>query len=150
MGIFVNRGNSSFKHRDDVLTVLVHLGYLEQECGGNDQVHKANTPILEYNDENSISCVVTLAYYNAVNEYTLIRKMPAGKGYADIVFLPRKKSDKPATVVELEYDRSAGGAIAKIEECRYSKALKEYQGTLLLVGINYQKETKGYSCVIEA
>ncbi len=113
-------------------------------------MHRANTSILEYNDENSISCVVTLAYYNAVNEYTLIREMPAGKGYADIVFLPRRKSYKPAMVVYMKYDKSAGGAIAQIEERRYSKALKEYQGTLLLVEINYQKETKEYSSVVEA
>lgn len=191
---------TSFKRRDDVLTALVHLGYLgydsdrlevyipneevrgafatvirdtdwtpvisavqasdallratwnrdgEAVARGISQVHRANTSILEYNDENSISCVVTLAYYNAVNEYTLIREMPTGKGYADIVFLPRRKSDKPAMVIELKYDKSAGGAIAQILERRYPEALKEYRGNLLLVGINYQKETKEYSCVIQ-
>lgn len=63
-----------------------------------------------------------------VNEYTLIREMPAGKGYADIVFLPRRKSDKPVMVVELKYDKSAGGAIAQIEERQYPEALEEYAG----------------------
>lgn len=191
---------TSFKSRDDVLTVLIHLGYLaydrdEREAyipneevraafanavrgtdwtpvvqamkqsdqllratwnrdedavaKGVDEVHMANTSILEYNDENSLSCVITLAYYNAVNDYTLIREMPAGKGYADIVFLPRKHSSKAAMVVELKYDKSAEGAIEQIKEKRYAKALEDYQGNVLLVGINYDKETKEHTCVIE-
>ena len=52
-------------------------------------------------------------------------------------------------VVELKYNKSAEGAIAQIKEKRYSEALKDYQGNLLLVGINYSKETKEHSCVIE-
>lgn len=191
---------TKFKSRDDVLTVLIHLGYLaydadrreayipnedvktafvnavqdtdwtpvvqairqsdrllratwnrdiEAVAKGINEVHMANTSILEYNDENALSCVITLAYYNAVNEYTLIREMPSGKGYADIVFLPRKHSDKPAMVVELKYHQSAEGAIAQIKEKKYSKALEDYQGNLLLVGINYDKEKKEHSCVIE-
>ncbi len=182
MGIFVNRGNSSYDSdrlevyipneevRGAFATVIRDTDWTpvisavqasdallratwnrdgEAVARGISQVHRANTSILEYNDENSISCVVTLAYYNAVNEYTLIREMPTGKGYADIVFLPRRKSDKPAMVIELKYDKSARGAIAQILERRYPEALKEYRGNLLLVGINYQKETKEYSCVIQ-
>ena len=75
--------------------------------------------------------------------------MPSGKGYADIVFLPRKQSDKPAMVVELKYDKSAKGAIAQIKEKQYMEALAEYKGNLLLVGINYDKEKKKHSCIIE-
>ena len=56
-----------------------------------DRIHSENTSILNYNDENALSCVITLAYYNAVNEYTLIRELPTGYGFADIVFLPRKQ-----------------------------------------------------------
>lgn len=191
---------TSFKNRDDVLTVLIHLGYLayddmrreayipNEEVRGAfskvikttdwtpvieavkasddllratwdrdadavakavDKVHMSNTSVLNYNDENALSCVITLAYYNAVNDYTLIREMPAGKGYADIVFLPRKYSDKPAMVVELKYNKSANGAISQIRERRYTEGLKEYRGNLLLVAINYDKETKKHSCVIE-
>lgn len=73
-----------------------------------DTVHEANTTIVKYNDENSLSCVIALAYYNAINEYTIIRELPSGKDYADIVFLPRKKSDKPAMLVELKWDKSVG------------------------------------------
>ena len=109
----------------------------------------ANTSILSYNNENALSCVITLAYYNAVNEYTLIREMPAGKGYADIVFLPRKCSDKPAMVVELKYDKTPQSAIEQIKERQYPEALKEHQGKVLLVGISYDKESKTHGCVIE-
>ena len=108
-----------------------------------------NTSILTYNDENSLSCVISLAYYNAMNEYTKIRELPTGKGFADIVYLPKKHSDKPAMIVELKYDKSAEGAIAQIKEKEYVESLKEYQGNLLLVGINYDKETKKHCCVIE-
>lgn len=114
-----------------------------------DEVHLSNISVLNYNDENALSCVITLAYYNAMNEYTLIREMPTGKGYADIVFLPRKCSDKPAMVVELKYNKSVGGAIQQIKDKQYVKVLEEYQGKILLVGINYSKETKKHSCIIE-
>ena len=114
-----------------------------------DQIQSENTSILTYNDENSLSCIISLAYYNAVNEYTKIRELPTGKGFADIVYIPKKYSDKPAMVIELKYNRSAEGAIAQIKEKRYVESLKEYRGNLLLVGINYDKETKKHSCVIE-
>ncbi len=52
-------------------------------------------------------------------------------------------------IVELKYDRSAEGAIAQIKEKRYVQSLKEYQGNMLLVGINYDKDTKKHTCVIE-
>lgn len=191
---------TTFASKDDVLTLLVHLGYLayNKETGcvfipnaevraefvraitGEqwkeviasikksdqllqatwqrseavvaqmiDEVHTENTSILTYNDENSLSCVISLAYYNAINEYTRIRELPTGKGFADIVYIPRKHSDKPAMIVELKYDKTAEGAIAQIKEKRYVESLKEYQGNMLLVGINYDKTTKKHTCNIE-
>ena len=191
---------TSFKSRDDVLTALIHLGYLAYDADtreayvpneevraaferavrdtgwdpvvqairdsdsllratwnrdadavaeGIDKVHMGNTSILQYNNENALSCVITLAYYNAANEYTLIREMPSGKGYADIVFLPRRYSTKPALVVELKYDQSAESAVAQIKDRRYPEALREYQGNILLVGISYNKEDKKHECTIE-
>ena len=58
-------------------------------------------------------------------------------------------ADKPAVVLELKWDLSAEGAIAQIRDRNYSEALKEYRGNLLLAGINYDKETKTHTCVIE-
>ena len=190
----------SVARKDDVLTVLVHLGYLAYHKESKqvyipneevraafisaikkskwkytinaiesseellkatweknekvvaekvDEVHMNNTSLLKYNDENTLSCVIALAYYHAVNEYVLVREFPTGKGYADIVFLPRRYSDKPAMIIELKYDQSAEGAIAQIKEKRYIEALKEYKGNLLLVGINYDKVTKQHTCKIK-
>lgn len=73
--------------------------------------------ILQYNDENFLSCTIQLAFYFAREYYTMIREMPAGKGFADICMIPRKKhSDKPAVVIELKWDKSAVGAIEQIKE----------------------------------
>ena len=52
-------------------------------------------------------------------------------------------------MIELKWDKSASGALAQIKEKHYGNALKDYQGNLLLVGINYDKTTKKHECVIE-
>jgi hypothetical protein len=198
VGTFEN-DMTSFHNRDDVLTLLIHLGYLAYDPGkeayipneevkgsfyrairatdwtpvleaykasdallkatlnmdcdavaaGIDAIHMANTSILNYNDENALACVITLAYYNAINKYTIHREQPAGKGYADMVFLPRKYSNCPAMVVELKMNQSAESALAQIKERRYVEALKTYEGKILLVGVNYDKETKEHTCKIE-
>lgn len=187
---------------DDVLTVLIHLGYLGYDsqnevayipneevrkafagavegtdwspvieairasdrllqatwdrdsdavAAGIEESHMANASILKYNDENSLRCVVRLAYYHAMNEYIIIDEMPSGKGYADLMFIPRPFSDKPAMVVELKYNKSAEGAIAQIKKQRYMKSLEGYKGRILLVGVNYHKDDrdKNYTCIIE-
>ena len=114
-----------------------------------DNIHAESTSILKYNDENSLSCVITLAYYSARQYYTIIRELPAGKGFADLVFVPLKGVDKPAMVVELKWDRSADTAITQIKEKNYPQALKEYKGNILLVGISYDTVSKQHSCKIE-
>ncbi|MCD8038682.1 MAG: PD-(D/E)XK nuclease domain-containing protein [Lachnospiraceae bacterium] len=115
--------------------------------------------MLTYNDENSLACSIYIAYYTAKNYYTIIRELPTGRGFADYVFIPRKNTDKPALIVELKYNKDADSAIKwttensvvhlQIHEKRYEGALKDYVGNMLLVGINYDKETKKHSCVIE-
>ena len=75
--------------------------------------------------------------------------MPSGKGFADICLIPRPMHmDKPAVVIELKKDKNAQGAIAQIKQKNYVKALEDYKGNLLLVGINYDKDKK-HTCVIE-
>lgn len=191
---------TSMRNQDDVLTLLIHLGYLafdqisssvyipnseiaaefiraiknsdwgavinaiehsqellqatwnmEEEKVAEilDEAHQAHTSILTYNDENSLSCVIALAYYAAQNEYVKVRELPSGKGFADIVFIPKRHSDKTAIIVELKYDKSAEGAISQIKEKRYVDSLEEYQGDLILVGINYDKKSKRHDCIIE-
>ena len=192
----------NFHTKDDVLTLLIHLGYLgydsiEKEAfipnkeiieefenamsvGGwpnvmnvlkaseklledtlrgdaesvakeLDKAHSEVASILTYNDENSLGCAVGLAYYSARKDYKLIRELPSGKGFADIVFLPLPHTNKPAMVVELKYDRSVRAAIQQIKDRQYTQAFEGYTGEILLVGVNYNKNTpdKPHSCVIE-
>ena len=191
----------TFDSADDVLALLIHLGYLayhherkivripneevksefvnsmqslrwsnvitaiessnkllhaiwnqdgETVAKGIEKVHEENTSILQYNDENSLSCVLSLALYGARDYYSIIRELPSGKGYADLVFLPRKKFlDKPAIVVELKWDQSVESAIDQIKQKNYLAALDEYEGNLLLVGMAYDKQDKSHRCVIE-
>lgn len=116
---------------------------------GIDRAHQ-EISILKYNDENTLSCTINLAFYFAREYYTIIRELPAGKGFADICLIPRKiYADKPAAVIELKWNKSVEGAISQIKEKRYVDALKDYQGNLLLVAVNYDKNTKRHSCEIE-
>ena len=116
---------------------------------GIDRAHR-EISILEYNDENSLSCVINLAFYFAREYYTIVRELPGGKGFADICLIPRKMHmDKPAVIIELKWDKDAAGAIAQIKDRNYVDALKDYVGNLLLAGISYDRKTKTHSCVIE-
>ena len=120
----------------------------EAVAKGIDRAHD-EISILQYNDENSLSCVIGLAFYFAKEYYTVIREMPSGKGFADIFLIPRPlHRDKPAAVIELKKDKTAEGAIEQIRRKDYVKALEDYQGNLLLVGINYDTDKK-HTCVIE-
>ena len=115
-----------------------------------EEVHDREIPFLVYNDENALSYTISLALYAARNFYTVHREWAGGKGFADLVFLPRKRfPEKPALVVELKWDQSAAGALEQIKRNEYCKSLSEYHGNLLLVGINYNKKTKEHECIIE-
>ena len=115
--------------------------------------HDAYTSVLKYNDENSLSCVLTMAYFTAPAYYNIVREMPAGKGFADFAFIPRVNAGhRPAMIVELKYNQSADTAIQQIKSNLYHGALAEYSDKILLVGINYDsegKDKKHHSCIIE-
>ena len=112
-------------------------------------VHQENTSILQYNDENALAYVVSLAYQAAHQYYKFFRELPAGKGFADIVLVPYRNVDKPAIVLELKYNKSAEGTIKQIKEKQYGEALRDWTGEVVLVGINYDKKTKNHECTIE-
>ncbi len=113
------------------------------------EVHVQNSSSLIYNNEISLGSVLALAYYSVCKDYTLIREMPTGNGFADMVFLPKRTSLNPALVLELKWDKTAEGAISQIKNKRYVSVLKEYKGNILLVGINYEKKSKKHQCRIE-
>ncbi|MCM1530269.1 MAG: PD-(D/E)XK nuclease domain-containing protein, partial [Alistipes sp.] len=138
----------SIKSSDELLKATLNCDE-EKVADLIDKAHSDNTSILKYNDENSLSCVISIAYYSARKTYAIERELPAGKGYADLVFRPRMNNSNPALIVELKYDKSAEGAIAQIHQKKYVDCLKSYSGEILLVGINYDKDSKSHTCKIE-
>lgn len=192
---------TSLQGKDDVLTLLIHLGYLayEEDTGRvripNEEVrseflraikngkrYELMQAILQsdtllqatwqkdgemvaailgelhqneiapqfYNNEQALRSVVKLGYLCGVDHYVKIEELPSGKGYADIVFLPRQGSSKPALLVELKWDKSCYEGLRQIKEKRYAQILRNYTGEVFLVGINYDKKSKRHTCRIES
>ncbi len=146
------------KRRRDRVPSLLDLGpefQRELVCNGEavakaiETIHDENTSILSYNNENSLACVISLAYYYAKNDYIVHREYASGKGFADLVLIPRKHVDSPAIVVELKYGTPVDTAISQILQKNYPAKVTEYVGNLLLVGISYDPKQKRHSCVIK-
>lgn len=191
---------TTIKSRDDVLTLLVHLGYLAynslQRCvyipneevrkefiralttgkhteiaklirnsdrlleatlnmdegavaAAIEEAHKAGAAPTFYNNEQALRSVIRVAYISCVDEFLKIDELPSGHGYADIVFFPKKASSLPLMLVELKWDKTEDGAISKIRNNDYPRALRDYGGDILLVGINYDAKSKKHTCKIE-
>ncbi len=194
-----NNDMVTFNSQDDVLTLLVHLGYLtfdsetyevaipnyevseqfastirnkdwaevSKSLKVSDELlqatlncdaekvaqlvsdsHSENTSILQYNDENSLACVLSIAYYSARKDYILHRELATGKGFADLVFIPRIGRMLPALIIELKKGHSAEEAIQQIKENNYLHKVSEHSSDVIFVGINYD-EKKGHTCIIE-
>ena len=194
----------TFRNRDDVLTLLIHLGYLAYDeetekvripneeirkefaktirdvkrdetirrvresdrliydtVHGNadavaaqiEKIHAEETAVLFYSDEQALRSVIKLAYFSYKDHYLKFEELPAGDGYADIVYFPKKDTMLPALVIELKWNKSAKGAIDQIKNKRYPEAIRDYGGEILLVGINYDKDApvgkRKHTCVIE-
>ena len=108
--------------------------------------------VIQYHDENSLSSVISIAYLSAMQYYFKpIRELPAGRGFADFVYLPKPeyKTSYPALLVELKWNKSTDTAMEHIRDKKYPDSILEYTGDLLLVGINYNKRTKEHECRIE-
>ena len=193
----------NFSCRDDVLTYLIHLGYLgydqihqcafvpneeirqelsravrrkkwqemitfsresesilqatldidsESVAEGVEKIHMGYASTIQYNNENSLSSVLTIAYLSSMQYYFRpIREFPTGRGFADFVYIPKPeyKAEYPALVVELKWNKNAQTALQQIHEKKYPSSILSYTGNILLVGISYDKKTKKHECVIE-
>ena len=115
-----------------------------------DDIHNSEIPIFQYNDENSLSCVVSMAYLFAREEYRIEREEKTGKGYADFVFHPRKRN-KTAFILELKKDTKPIKAINQMKEKDYAQKLREENEDkkILAVAICYNSKTKEHECMIE-
>ena len=193
----------SFKNKDDVITLLIHLGYLaydwkkkaayipneeirqefllatqeerwnelidfqreskklleatlDMDCEtvaeGIEKIHTQFASTIQYNDENSLSSVLTIAYLSAMEYYFIpIREMPTGRGFADYVFLPKPEysGEMPALLVELKWNKKVVTALQQIKDKQYVQAVSNYTGNILLVAIAYNKKSKEHECIIE-
>ena len=194
----------TFKNRDDVLTLLVHLGYLaydertekvripneeirlefsrivredrrpdtmqrvqasdrlimdtvhmnaEAVASQIEKVHMEATNPLNANNENALRAVIQLAYFSYKDYYLKMEELPTGRGYADIVYLPKPGESVPALVIELKWNKSAQAAIEQIKQRKYPEALRGWGGDILLVGVNYDRDApagqRKYDCAIE-
>jgi hypothetical protein len=188
------------RQKDDVLTLLVHLGYLAYDDSANsvyipneeirqefkraikngrhqevarliqtsdqllestlsmdseavaaaiEQAHQAGCAPLFYNNEQALRSVIRFAYISCVDEFLRVEELPSGRGYADVVYLPKKDSAMPIMLVELKWNRTAEGAIAQIRDRNYPQVLEGFGSEILLVGVNYDEKTKKHSCQIE-
>ncbi|MDO4325096.1 MAG: AAA family ATPase [bacterium] len=193
----------SFADKNDVITLLIHLGYLgynqrnqtafipneeirqefvaatrknkwsellefqrkseelldatldmdeEAVAEGIEKIHTEYASAIQYNNENSLSSVLTIAYLSAMQYYFRpMWEMPTGRGFADFVFIPKAEyaEDYPALLVELKWNKNAKAAIQQMKEKKYPSALEHYTGDILLVGVNYDKKSKAHQCIIE-
>ena len=194
---------SNIVNKDDVLTYLIHMGYLAYSADSKmafvpneeirqellratrrkqwnelmvfqreserlldatldmdgtsvaeqiEKIHEEYVSAIQYNNENSLSSVLAVAYLSAMQYYFKpIRELPTGRGFSDFVFIPKKEyaNEYPALVTELKWNKNAQTALNQIKEKQYPQSLLQYTGQILLIGINYDKKTKEHSCKIE-
>ena len=117
-----------------------------------EKIHEEYVSAIQYNNENSLSSVLAVAYLSAMQYYFKpIRELPTGRGFSDFVFIPKKEyaNEYPALVTELKWNKNAQTALNQIKEKQYPQSLLQYTGQILLIGINYDKKTKEHSCKIE-
>lgn len=133
----------------DALLAAILAGDEEKVAAGIERAHM-ETSHIKYNDENALSCTLSLALYTARKHYNVLRELPTGKGFADLVLLPRPMHGvRPALLVELKWDASAETALRQIQEKQYVAALEGFAGEAILVGISYDRKTRVHSCRIE-
>jgi hypothetical protein len=191
---------TSIECRDDVLTLLIHLGYLGYDAQSKcvfipneevrqefllaarmgkhteivnmikasdrlleatldmdeetvamaiEEAHSAGCAPLYYNNEQALRSVIKFAYISCVDEFVRIEELPSGRGYADVVYLPKKGSVLPIMIIELKWNRPVKGAIEQIKQRNYPQVLEGFENNMILVGISYDEKTKKHECVIE-
>ena len=129
----------SFASRDDVFAYLIHLGYLAYNLDEG----TCRIPNREVRDE----------WLNAIaddKDYS-VREMTAGKGFADLVYIPVHPGnpERPAMIMELKRNDLTESALEQIKNKQYFDALAHYQGRLLFVGIDYDEKEKTHTCRME-
>ena len=136
--IYLDVSDFVTRFKDD--TIMQHIN---EEMKAD--IHEAYPDVPVKDDDDLMALLIRI---NAKNDYIVHRELATGKGFADIVLIPRKNVDSPAIVVELKYNKDADAAIDQIRRKQYPAKVAQYADRLLLVGINYNRETKTHECVI--
>ncbi len=149
------RGSKSHKELSELVLrsdSLLEALWVENEVAvaeGIEYIHNHKVAPNFYNNEQALRSVIRMAFIGAIDYYIEIQELPTGKGYADIIFIPRRNAHKPVLVVELKWNETACTAVDQIRQRDYPEILKPLSGSMLLVGIGYDKETKKHCCKIE-
>lgn len=149
------RGSKSHKELSELVRTsdkLLEALWMKDEeavAAGVEYIHNHKVAPIFYNNEQSLRSVVRTAFLGAIDYYIEIQELPSGKGYADLVFIPRRNSNHPLLVVELKWNNTADTAITQIKKRDYPEIIKALAGEILLVGINYDSKSKEHSCIIE-
>ncbi len=136
------------RESDRLIMDTIH-GNAEAVAAQVGRVHQEVSNPLNRNSEASLRAAIQVAYFAYKDYYLKLEELPAGKGYADIAYIPKPGKGVPALLVELKWNRDADTAIRQIRQRGYADGLKDLGSELLLVGIGYDRDGKDYTCSIE-
>lgn len=67
-----------------------------------EKIHSDYTSVIQYNDENSLCSVLTIAYLSSMSYYFKpVRELPTGRGFADFVYIPKPYVNAPSCHINL-------------------------------------------------
>ena len=112
------------------------------------RAHDAACAPIHYNNEQALRAVVKAALVSAVDEWACVDELPSGRGYADVAYLPRAGSGRPALLVELKWDQPVRAAAEQVLERDYPQVLRDLGVPILVVAVTYDAKTKEHTCRI--
>ena len=115
------------------------------------RAHDAACAPIHYNGEQALRAVVKAALIAAADEWACVDELPSGRGYADVAYLPRRGSGRPALLVELKWDDPVRAAVDQVLDRDYPQVLRDLDVPILLVAVTYDAKTKRHVCrILEA
>jgi hypothetical protein len=115
------------------------------------RAHDAACSPVHYNGEQALRAVVKAALVAAADDWVCVDELASGHGYADVAYLPRRGSGRPALLVELKWDKPVRAAVDQVMDRDYPQVLRDLGAPILVVAVTYDAKTKQHSCrIIEA
>ena len=112
------------------------------------RAHDAACAPIHYNGEQALRAVVKAALVAAADDWACVDELPSGRGYADVAYLPRRGSGRPALLVELKWDDPVRAAVDQVLDRDYPQVLRDLDVPVLLVAVTYDSKTKEHTCRI--